>query len=1675
MKRIFILTILFFGLNNLGFSQMWNGVDTLFGNEWIQYDQQYYKMLVAEDGVYRVNKSTLEDAGVPLNNIDGTEFQVLYMGQEVPVFTSSEGSFDDQDYIEFYGKKNRSELDYHLFANPEEDMMNPRYSLYTDTSAYFLTWNTDNSADRYTDTNNDLTNLPVKETSYLEELWMDFSDRHSKEYGNQTVRNSYFETAEGFATQYKKTQSEELNPTNPDLESGISANLYVRYATDFGGGTNSGNGVHNQTIKINGEQVAVDETFRFNVIEHDFPIANAALEDPIEISFEGSVSNQDKQAIANLKLTYPRLFNFENEALKYFKIGNSTGVKYLEIEDFDNSGEIVLYDLTNKIRIIPTEEGGVLKISLPPSATERELVLVSTAGIKSIANISSVNFVNYLNHESDYFIVTHPKLNQPDNQGVNQITEYVDYRSSSEGGEFSPLVIDINQLYDQFSYGIMRHPISIRNFAQKLRKEENLPEYFYLIGKGREYQTYRKAADIANVDDLPLLVPTFGYPASDRMLLSDNLKATPVTAIGRLPVSTTEDLRIYLDKVKEFEGNVNNASTLEDRAWMKRIIHLGGGGVLSEQTIIRNHLIAMENTIENSIFGADVRPFYRTNTNAVEVSTNEQIFENINNGVSILSFFGHAGANSFDYNIDNFDNFNNKGKYPIMFAMGCSIGNIHTSFKAVGERFVFGHEDKGMIAFVASSSFGFISSLRVQMDKTYDLMGNEMYGESIGNIMREVTRLNDTPNNILTQQNTLNGDPALRFNPFEGPDVLVDAASVKFNPNNIHTDLNSFDFSFDVVNIGKGLEDSITIKIEQQLPNNQIETPLVTRVKTPLNRTTLTYSMPIYGKPSVGLNNMMVTVDTQNELAESPAPAAEMNNELRSSLGELGIPFFIQDNGIETAFPPEFAIVNEQTVTLIASTSNALAPERKYIMQFDTTENFNSSFLQQQESTQIGGLFKWQPSVTLENEQVYYWRVSPDSLSELSGFVWDESSFVYLTEYEEGWNQSDFGQWERNNFEDIMLSESGDSFQFILDLVDISIKNKVWEALDKPLFTVLGNAIASPWPWTIDAGVQMIVINPVDFGWLTPVNGSPLYGSASVGTDPWVFSTSTMEERNNLIDFLENGIPDNYYVVFYTIQKNYDAVLNVEYWAGDSTLQMGKNLYNVLEGFGASKIRELEEKGSVPYAFVFQKGQNVLDEAIANDISSLATVNVAIPRLFKEGSFYSTLIGPAKSWDNLYWDIVGENINDNDSFNISLSGINVELNIDTVLFDKIEENEFSLTNINANDFPFLRLNFYAKDEVERSVVNLEYWRITHQGIPELAVNPASEFEFYRDTLQEGEYFKVRYAIENISNHNADSLLIEYSIANDQNEISTQSDRVEPIEKFGGTVAEFSMDTRGMSNVQNILVEINANDDQEELTHINNFINGQFFVERDKRNPILDVTFDGMHIMDGDLVSPEPVIVVNLEDENKYLELADTALFRLSIQYPEEAEPRRISLESEAIVFYPAVLNEEGDKNEARIEYSPTLEVDGIYSLIVEAQDATGNESGDLRYRIGFEVINKNMISSILNYPNPFSTSTRFVYTLTGNNPPAFFKIQIMTVSGRIIREITQDEIGPLKTGTHTTEYAWDGTDEFGDKLANGIYLYRVTAQKNDGTEFEAIETGADKFIKKGFGKMVLIR
>src|SRR5690606_32514301 len=76
-----------------------------------------------------------------------------------------------------------------------------------------------------------------------------------------------------------------------------------------------------------------------------------------------------------------------------------------------------------------------------------------------------------------------------------------------------------------------------------------------------------------------------------------------------------------------------------------------------------------------------------------------------------------------------------------------------------------------------------------------------------------------------------------------------------------------------------------------------------------------------------------------------------------------------------------------------------------------------------------------------------------------------------------------------------------------------------------------------------------------------------------------------------------------------------------------------------------------------------------------------------------------------------------------------------------------------------------------------------------------------------------------------------------------------------------------------------------------------------------------------------------------------------------------------------------------DNKEARLEYHPMDWADGVYELQVQGKDVSENASGTERYSITFRVINESTITHFYPYPNPFTTSTRFVFTLTGSVIP----------------------------------------------------------------------------------------
>ncbi len=82
---------------------------------------------------------------------------------------------------------------------------------------------------------------------------------------------------------------------------------------------------------------------------------------------------------------------------------------------------------------------------------------------------------------------------------------------------------------------------------------------------------------------------------------------------------------------------------------------------------------------------------------------------------------------------------------------------------------------------------------------------------------------------------------------------------------------------------------------------------------------------------------------------------------------------------------------------------------------------------------------------------------------------------------------------------------------------------------------------------------------------------------------------------------------------------------------------------------------------------------------------------------------------------------------------------------------------------------------------------------------------------------------------------------------------------------------------------------------------------------------------------------------------------------------------------------------------------------------------------------------------MLNYPNPFAEQTSFSFHLT---QPAEVRIKIYTIAGRLIKTV---EPGWASAGFQ--QLFLDGLDNDGDRIANGVYLYKVFA-KNENEKAE---------------------
>ncbi len=191
--------------------------------------------------------------------------------------------------------------------------------------------------------------------------------------------------------------------------------------------------------------------------------------------------------------------------------------------------------------------------------------------------------------------------------------------------------------------------------------------------------------------------------------------------------------------------------------------------------------------------------------------------------------------------------------------------------------------------------------------------------------------------------------------------------------------------------------------------------------------------------------------------------------------------------------------------------------------------------------------------------------------------------------------------------------------------------------------------------------------------------------------------------------------------------------------------------------------------------------------------------------------------------------------------------------------------------------------------------------------------------------------------------------------------------------------------------------------------------------------------DGVPYVSGDyleVVGDDPItIVADIIDE---VEIAPASIVL------EESDIGAIAPE---LFTVEAITDSAGQQSRwYRVTYT-TMVRDWSYDIKLRATDANGVTS---RFVLHIAEGSRILIRDVANHPNPFDHTTRIIYLL--NQSGADVRISIYTVGGRRIR-VLENAPGDL----NYNEIEWDGTDDEGDRVANGLYLYVIEVRGEDDT------------------------
>ena len=204
---------------------------------------------------------------------------------------------------------------------------------------------------------------------------------------------------------------------------------------------------------------------------------------------------------------------------------------------------------------------------------------------------------------------------------------------------------------------------------------------------------------------------------------------------------------------------------------------------------------------------------------------------------------------------------------------------------------------------------------------------------------------------------------------------------------------------------------------------------------------------------------------------------------------------------------------------------------------------------------------------------------------------------------------------------------------------------------------------------------------------------------------------------------------------------------------------------------------------------------------------------------------------------------------------------------------------------------------------------------------------------------------------------------------------------------------------------------------------------------DTTGPSIAIYFDDLSFRSGDIVRPTTTLIVKLDDASGINTSTVGVGHRLQalLTNPDQT----IDLTD----FYRGDLD---TYRSGQVSYPFSDLTEGKHVATVQAWDVRNNGS---TAQVEFEVRSAGpvLMENVVNVPNPFSRSTVFTFQRNATDP-IDVQIKIYSVAGRLLRDFSTYGVSD-----RFVQVPWDGRDQDGNELANGVYFYRIVARSSDGS------------------------